>query len=249
MRRLLFALLASAACLHATSFAFTSCTAGTEVLSPCNSDFSLTFGGITGPDYFVRAFAQAPVTLNTSEFQGSDVSTLTAAAAQAPASLPVQATAQAGDSVTYYTSGPARPGFIQFSIELDYLHEDFYGASEILLSDGVHQYSFIGGGGINGPIPPTHCFIEDCEYAGTLPFDLGAPFEASASSHSGSSGGPGGANAAAVATFTLLEANGTTPVPHFVTPEPSAWQLLMIGLATCGALRRSARNRARSAAE
>ena len=33
-------------------------------------------------------------------------------------------------------------------------------------------------------------------------------------------------------TFRVLDANGA-PVPFFVTPEPSSWALLLLGLGAC----------------
>jgi hypothetical protein len=117
-----------------------------------------------------------------------------------------------------------------------------------MLTDGVNDYSFIGGGGINGPITPIDCAPEDCLYVGRLPFQLGSQFAASASvlafanTQSGSS--QSGVN------FSLLEADGTTPVAFFATPEPFPGGLQIVGLSLIGCAlwkRRSASKRKASA--
>src|SRR6202041_1972834 len=110
---------------------------------------------------------------------------------------------------------------------LDYLHSDATGTAEIVLADGVHTYDFDGGGGIHGPIAPTQCNPEDCIYSGTLPFDLGSAFEASAAAQA--SGYSKAVNASAAVTFSLFEADGTTPVsfsPSTSAPEASTGAFL-----------------------
>jgi hypothetical protein len=244
MRRTLFSLFLAASCLHATSYTFTFCAAGSTTLSPCNSNLALDSGGLVGPDYVVRAYAAVP-----SPLSGALISALATGVTDNPSgSISLFGIAGAGDSMTYQSQGPPRAGFIQFDVSLLYPHEDFQGAATAMLTDGVNDYSFIGGGGINGPIAPIDCAPEDCLYVGRLPFQLGSQFAASASvlafanTQSGSS--QSGVN------FSLLEADGTTPVAFFATPEPFPGGLQIVGLSLIGCAlwkRRSASKRKASA--
>ena len=243
MLRFLLAMLVASSALHASSFAFSSCTAGTTTVSPCPDDFTLT-SGLSGPNYFVSAFAgtsefiAAPDAIVPGSPGGQELSAVANAAAEedAPPDITLSATANASDSVTYSTNGPSRSGFIQFAVALGYLHQDAPGAASALLTDGVHQYSYSGGGGIYGSTPPLHCFIEDCEYEATVPFDLGSEFQVSVSANaavavSSAPGSSRGHDDDSQVVFRLLESDGATPVPFSVTPEPSTWGLLLCGLA------------------
>ena len=60
MSRLLFALLFAASYLKGWSFTYTSCMAGALTLSPCDSNATLTSGGLVSPQYVVRAYAAIP---------------------------------------------------------------------------------------------------------------------------------------------------------------------------------------------
>ncbi len=152
--------------------------------------------------------------------------------AGAPPAIPglqVAAEAHASDSLELSTSGPSRAGFASFDVVLDYLHQDLVAdAADVLLTDGVHEYDRANSFGGTDPV---NCGQDGCEYKATLPFDLGAGFSVLAS---GNAVWPGirGVDGGATVNFTLLEADGTTPVsltPVSRTPEPSTLGLLLFG--------------------
>ena len=225
MRRSLLILFLTASCLHATSYTFTFCSAGDISLSPCNSDFGLISGGLVGPDYLVRTYAAVPDPVMPTAL----ISAFAEGWQDNPSgSISLFGIAGAGDNMTYESQGPPRAGFIQFDIGLFYAHEAFDGAATATLTDGVHAYGFVGGGGISGPIAPTDCGTQACLYMGRLPFQLGSQFAASASVLAYASTGYGISQSAV--DFSLLEADGTTPVPFFATPEPFPGGLQIVGL-------------------
>jgi hypothetical protein len=198
-------------------------------------------GGINTPEYSLAAFAGAPA-----GFSGTPPTQVSAVAetyAVSNDATVVSASAKAGET-NQYLGGGSGQGIISFDVQFSYAHFDVYGADEVILSDGVHTYDFVGGGGIHGPIAPKNCFIESCEYVGVLPFDLGANFTATANSFSEAGGGRQGHDASASASFTLLAADGITPVGFGLAgvPEPSTVGLYVFGLVAttlcCGVSRR-----------
>ncbi|MBV9266782.1 MAG: hypothetical protein JO061_11495, partial [Acidobacteriaceae bacterium] len=112
------------------------------------------------------------------------------------------------------------------------------------ITDGMHQYSTANQFGGT----PAHCNItgETCVYTATLPLELGGAFRVSALANAEASGAfgmfenvtpPGEGSAAdSSITFTVLETDGTTRVPFFVTPELSTRALLLFGLAALAGL-------------
>lgn len=212
--------------LHASTMTFSSCTAGTTTDSPCPSDVNL-ITGLSGPNYFVAAFA---ATGPGTGLPGTSVIAEAAAVytGGAPPPLPaLSAGAQASENDTYYTTGPTRLGFIQFDMDSG-ASSSHGGLGDVVLTDGVHSY---------GPGSGTHVggCAESCHSIGTLPFDLGTEFQVLESASAGasltpSSGVPDSVQGGfATVTFTLLEADGTTPVPFSVVPEPSSWALSVLG--------------------
>lgn len=119
MRRLFFLFLISFA-LRASTFTYSSCTAGTTTDTPCPGNALLT-QGLSGPGYLVSAFAQA------SDIPGS-ISARAGTTAEYSRCLPsygcppfppfLSASAQVMIDDTYYTSGSPRPGFIQLTVSL-----------------------------------------------------------------------------------------------------------------------------------
>ncbi len=219
MSRLLFALLLAASYLNASSFTYTSCTAGNFTLSPCDSNVALTSGGLVSPHYVVRAYAAIP-----SPFEvGYQVSAFAEGLAQLNApvgSIPLSGIAEAKDDITYESAGPPRLGLIQFQVVLVYSHEEPSSVSA-MITDGLHVYDFSG----SGP----NCRIRSCKYVGTLPFDLGTSFESSASAMALANYQGGGSESDV--SFELFEADSTTPVGYFVaSPEPAGFGLESLGL-------------------
>lgn len=184
MRRLVFVFLAASCVSHATSIAFSSCTAGSTTLSPCPSDQNL-MGGIIGPNYSIAAFALAsesfpswlppvspPIPGGKELYAEADAGGIEG---YPPPPLPVlSATANASINETYYSTGPSRLGLIEFSIALGYVNAFFPGYVS------VGNYSTGAGG-----IPPYSCGPEDCLYTATLPFNLGTRFQVAASTSAG----------------------------------------------------------------
>lgn len=252
MGRLVISLLFLSCTLQATPFVFTTCSAGTTVATPC------PIFGLNGPGYEVMAQATATEGPQTSGIAGfpdlpgaqqQSAITHAEAAIEGPVILPLSGNAQASDTVMYASFGAVRSGFIQLEVAFDYTRQDIEGAASALFTDGVNEYSYIGGGGIHGSTPPSHCFIDDCEYIATVPFDLGTQFQVSVAGHAGAAAttlGGNGRDGSGQVLFRLLEANGTTVVPFAAVPEPTSGAMLLIA-ATIGACfarrqRRSRRN-------
>jgi hypothetical protein len=147
---------------------------------------------------------------------------------------PLSASANATDTTNYYTTGPSRPGFIEFTLEA-FILSSHGGVGDVDITDGVHTYNAGAGA------PPGKCGVEGCSlYTATLPFDLGTGFQISAFAGGSASVTPssptlGSAQGgqASVTSFRLFEANGTTPVPFSAVPEPSNWGLLIISISLC----------------
>lgn len=240
--RALFVLLCfGAGCAEGASYAQTSCSAGSTTFTPCPGDIFLN-GGIVTPDYTIAAFAGAGIQLpGQPPWQ---ISAVAETVAFTNTNVPVSASASAGETLNFDSSGSGQ-GFIDFSVALTYVHFDVHGASTITFSDGTHTYDFIGGGGVNGPITPTHCSIEDCEYNGQLPFDLGGPFTVSATAYSlGGAVARQGHNSAGTASFSLVGPDGVTPVGFQAesAPEPGAAALFLMGCAALVAAHRFAQS-------
>jgi hypothetical protein len=140
------------------------------------------------------------------------------------------ATAQATASGDFYTVGPSRTGFIQFDIEFSEQFDDYgFGA---LISDATNTYAFYP---VNaGPVAPI-CNAGNCEFRGTLPLLLGTADTfhvaltgiALANHACRASTCPGGD---ASLSFSVLEADGITPVVFSAVPEPKSYLLLCLGL-------------------
>ena len=230
MRRLVFVLLTIPCAAQATSTVFSSCSAGSTTLTPCPSDFTLT-GGLTGPGYVAGAFAAANDFNNSPNVPEGGLTVIANAISRAfdPAAPVLSSLSYATDNMVYQSAGPTRAGFIQFEVTLGYLHQDVDGAATAQFSDGTNQYSYSGGGGVHGSTPPSHCFIEDCEYSATVPFELGTTFQVSVGANTlHFQGGFQPFNDLAQVTFTLLEADGTSPVAFTSAPEPSYGALLLV---------------------
>lgn len=254
MTRWIFGLLFVASTLHAASTVFSSCTAGSITVSPCPSDQNLDTG-LTGPDYFVGAYA-AVTEFNATNLQnfggtppitgGHDLDAVANAASVVTdtSAPPLSATAQASDTETYVSAGPVRSGIIEFDIGLGYLHEDIGGSATVTITDGTHTYSYIGGGGIHGSTSPVHCGTEDCEYTATVPFELGTTFQVSVATGAGAGPGSsqGGHDGEAQLVFNIFDANGA-PVPFALAPEPSTWALFSLGTLSVGWFVRQRRRR------
>ncbi len=230
MGRFLLLILAATSVAQADSFTSASCTYGSTTQAQTQT------GTNANPvSCFVQVFAaNAPiggVQANAQTFTSvSGTQAFVEGGAKAVEEFDVQqysqyltadfsAIATADNSQNFATPGSKRAGFIRFTIQTD------TGNGSEFISDGVHQYSFQQSNGIQQSIGPT-----------TLPFDLGSPFQVSVSADAGVGPPPqkefiNGADANV--SFSLLEANGTTAVPLFITPEPSTWTLLLLGL--CGA--------------
>jgi hypothetical protein len=224
MRSLLLLMIAASCNVYAASFTSVTCSAGPITQSktdPFDSNCSSAYQ---------HAFANA----SASASGGIGVVTARAEAISHPtSSLTSHADAQAMESETYISTGPNRLGLLQVTISLSFLHESVV---DVLVTDGIREYRFAKD---SAPVPPSSgfCAAEDCDYVGTLPFELGSQFQVSASATAdvsncfvGSVGCPFGL---VYAPFSLFEANGTTPVPFSIMPEPSAWGLLLLGLTAC----------------
>jgi hypothetical protein len=220
MHRLLLATFITAFALRADTFTFTSCTSGTTTISPCGGSYSSPAGL---PDAMAGASASdnslVPGALPDGQPpipDGWTMSTGATAVAQGSDNLVVSATANASASDTFHSAGPVRSGFIQFNVTLLQLHG---GNSTAVLTDGIHRYSYDALGG--GSTPPFgHCF-EGCQWASTVPFNLGVEFQVNTSSNDTQAaisfpGFVSHGNTSAVVTFRLLEADETTVVPFSV---------------------------------
>lgn len=225
--RISVAMLVASSVLRATSMTSASCTVG----GITQTSYGTTFASCSLQSVdLVSATATASDSISGGTHGYMAVTTNAGGGANNFGS----ANAQASDNVYYDTAGPNRSGFIQFDITFDYLHHDVEGAADVLIAEGVYQYSYIGGGGVHGYTKPIHCDSESCLYQATLPLELGSLFNISASGNAEwSTGEIGGADGSAYTDFKLFEANGTTPVPFFAVavPEPSTYALLGFALA------------------
>lgn len=244
MRRFLLAMIVASSALYATSMASSSCTVAKTTVSPCPGNLNLSTG-LSGPNYFVSAFAEAsdsappppaanitPPTLfgplGGTMFAIGEAEATYMGGEPPPFPSVLAANGDASANIVAHTAGPARVGLIEFSMNTATLHDDL--GMSISITDGVHSYD-IGSGA-----PPGGCFFGGCRYTATLPFDLGANFRVSISADAGVSisppapGGPEGAGRDALGglSFQLLEANGGK-IPFSLVPEPSSWTLLLLG--------------------
>jgi hypothetical protein len=245
LARLILAVLFAASALQAASMVFSSCTAGSATIAPCSTDPNL-MTGLSGPDYFVGAYAAVTEfsATNLQGFGGTPAipggygldAVANAVSVVTDTSAPLlSATAQASDTGTYTSVGLPRSGSIEFDIGLGYLHEDAEGVATVAITDGTHTYTYAGGGGVFGSTPPVHCEMEDCLYTATLPFQIGTTFQiavaASAGAGPGSSGG--GHDGEAEVLFNIFDTNGAS-VPFAAVPEPSPWALLSLAMLSAG---------------
>jgi len=229
MRRVLLLLVTSFA-LHASTFTYSSCTAGTTTETPCLGNPLLTTG-LSGPNYFVSAFAHASDTPagNISALAETTGSYVLPCLGCPPPPPLLAASAQALVNDTYLTNGPVRPGFIQLSVSITAEHVIF---ADDRISDGPYQYDTCPPGSSTGS--------EGCSGSALLPFELGIPFEMSVAAPVEPSGvlimpgdhGEGGI-AFVTLTFSLFESDGTTAVGFYPAPEPSTYGLLLCALAVC----------------
>lgn len=245
MFRLLVASLVAASALQASSFTFSSCTAGATTISPCGGD-ALTPNGIYGPDYM--SLGGTGASDNSSVIGDTVLDTLPPIPSGHVMSVGVgvevsslgsnpelSAVARANAGNVFYSAGSSRSGFIQFDVRVDHTHG---GNSSALLSDGTHEYKYVNSGGLSGgSTPPLSCDFEgDCIWTATVPFNLGSGFQVSTSADIEALLEPNNAGASfsggddALVIFRLLESDGTTLVPFSATPEPASWALLLFGL-------------------
>ncbi len=235
MVRCLMMMLIASSALHASSFAFSSCTAGTTTISPCGGD-ALTPSGLFGPDYVVLSFAGASDDSIVPGLQlgslptipGQMMSAVAVGAVQSSGPNPaLHVVAHANASNVFYGGGPSRLGFIQFDVSVSHLHA---GDSDAVLTDGTHEYGF----------DSEFCGFEGCQRTAIVAFDLGSEFQISTSASVEENleptsdpccGGSAHGSDDAIVVFRLLEADGTTPVSFSATPEPASWELLLFGLA------------------
>lgn len=232
MFRLLVTTLVAASALQASSFTFSSCTAGTTTISPCGGD-AITPNGIYGPDY--EALGGTGASVNSNVLGDIVLGTLPPIPSghvmsvgvgvwieSSGANPKLSVTTQADANSAFYTAGSPRSGFIQFDASLAHSHR---GDSNVLISDGTHNYGY----------DAEFCGFEGCLVTATLPFDLGSKFHVALSADAEGLLEPNGTGLVAggddaLVIFRLLESDGTTPVPFSATPEPTTWALLLFGL-------------------
>jgi hypothetical protein len=223
-------LLAIATCLtlQASSMVTYNCTIGTTTANPCpETSFGLALG-LTNPPFdnaHASAFAQVsePTLANIAVHAATSLFYDGCSVTSCP-EPPLSTSAQAILNDSDYTTGSVRSGFIQVSETIFSLHGNPEAATWSI-SDGSHNYS--------GCLPGSSG-VEGCSGMATLPFELGVPFMVSASAINGFSIAPRqtgfGTDSEVDLTFTVLEADGSTPVAVLPTPEPSTYALLSIGL-------------------
>src|SRR5579875_2172796 len=242
MRPVLLVLLAAAAPLavRATTIATTSCTAGSITDTPCPGNMNLTTG-LSGPNYFVSSFAQAIDTPT-----GNIVVTGGATAYYTVSGLP-EPTLSATDTAVVndidYTSGPMRPGYIHIAETISSLHGLV--STTWSLTDGSLVYG--GSPSLGQACLPGSSSGKGCSGSATLPFELGIPFQVMASASDGASISPGqtgyGSGDQVTLTFSLFEADGTTPVSFAPAPEPSQFALYLSGFLAVALLLRTSNRR------
>ncbi len=227
MRRFLLLMVVAASATYADSTTSVSCTLGTNTQTGTNN-CSLTFGG----GQFVGANAYVTEGVNGNQYIVIDQAIVVETADFG--GLGYGATANANDGMELGSGGSKRAGFIQFDIRNMFLTSptSTLTASE-LFTDGVHRYSYQNSTGST----PGRCDSFGCEFVATLPFDLGTTFNTSISADAAIGNGMAlftdKAYIDPYVTFSLLESDGKTSVPLFVTPEPSAWGLFLLGLVAC----------------
>jgi hypothetical protein len=226
--------------LQASSVVSYTCTVGTTTATPCPETGFFLEHGLTNPPYnnaHATAFAQVlePTLEDMTVETGSDVFYDACTGCPRP---PLSATAQAIVNGLDSTAGPVRSGFIE--IDVGILTHPAVTTTSWSISDGIHSYTFsvMGCPGAEG-----------CERNATLPFELGVPFivnavaiesvSITASDNKGIIAGD-----EVHTSFTLLEANGKTPVAVFAIPEPSTcslfphWNGIAAGFGFCTVRRR-----------
>jgi hypothetical protein len=215
MRRFsLLTILASSA-LHATSFTSASCSLGTTGQTVTGSTSSnCSIPAYVDGNYVGYVGGYGEVTGSLSGFGiGVDAGGGFVQSGSSSPDVGFFGGGEATYSQTFSTTGPERPGFILANID----------------GFGPNWNAYISQKGTS------------CCASGTLsPFELGEVFQVYLTA-SGGAGGPlpcdpacaGGESSAGISIFQLTEADGTTPVPFFVTPEPATWGFLLFGLGAC----------------
>lgn len=240
MRRFLLLMVLASPALYAT--AFTSCTltpsTGTSVETVTGPGTSSCFGY---PSPFSTVVIQARASDHSFIPGGPTVSPggweMSVDSGGGGTDLQLIGAANAG--LTFVSAGPSRSGLIQVEIELYHQHA---GSSEVSVTDGVHDYKWVCSG---APGCDTN---HPWDVAETFPFTLGTKFRVDTSSIT-EAGGPYHGGSGAALSFGLLGADGTA-VPFSVTsepltPEPSTWALLLLGLGSgaIGLFRRALQGR------
>ena len=207
-----------------------SCTLGTTTESSTAASFDACL--ISGTSTVSANAMAAGALLPEAQFSASAAVSATSSMSS---SLTYAVSAAGGDSASLATAGAPRSGFIQFTIDIENLHA---GSAEGTLSDGVHTYLLQS--------TPGGCQLHACVDTATAPFNLGTSFEVSADASASASGNFAFDNFAAdsgsaALTFSLFEADGTTPVALFAVPEPRTSGLLWTALLSC-AIWRSVRS-------
>jgi hypothetical protein len=208
MHRFIFLMLAAVCVLRAAPFSTATCRLGTTTIT--SSSCSIPFVNPDGTSGFIEADASVSLQPNSGSV-GAD-------AGVGPAGVTppsgADASASAGDTETFTTPGPPRPGLI--SVLLNSAGEE--GGEATATVDGFS----CGGPGF-------------CSSGGPdLPTELGVPFTIFLSASAFCCVPP--AQGSASYEFTLFEADGTTPVPVIPvgppqpTPEPSTFGLALLSL-------------------
>ncbi len=224
MGRFLLLILAATSVARADSFASASCTYGSTTqtatqtgtqagTNPTSASCTVPVNGMGGEVGVVTADAvtEGSVSGTLASINGDEK---VVAQFDVPLNAKWSAIATLDDSLALATAGPKRAGFIQFDIRT--ISE---APGDVFISDGVHKYSYQQAIGTT-----------------TLPFNLGSAFQVSLSADEqigGNNPPPPDfelADRGAHVSLSLLEANGTTAVPLVITPEPSTWSLLFLGL-------------------
>ena len=81
---------------------------------------------------------------------------------------------QANDTEEYVSSGPAQSGNIQLNVVTENFRELSPTASQVVISDGVHQYLY--NSALMSSTPGMCSYPGICYFQATLPFDLGTTF-------------------------------------------------------------------------
>lgn len=207
-------LFAIATCLtlQAGPVVFTTCTLGTTTATPCPPE------GLSDPPFNnvhigVFVVAAEPTLDNITLDTGPNYFN-----SGCPPDVCPQLAASESARLTVndidYTTGPVRPGFVRITAGLD---DERRAAVDWSISNGLHTYvDCLPGFGSSGV---------GCGGTATVPFELGVPFTVNAIVANGVSLPPSGLGRGPIGDvhvmFTVLEADGTTPVAVLPTPEPS----------------------------